>query len=60
MFQGTVSASGTPRAYILGVHENIISGTEYSDMRKGIATNELPHHKAEKRRLELMLQQEWG
>ena len=59
MFQGTVSASDTSRAiYLSRVHENIISGTEYSDMRKSIAANELPHYRAEKHRIDLMLQQE--
>lgn len=59
MFQGNVSASDKSRAaYLSRIHENIISGKEYSDMRKNIASNELAHYRAGKHRMDLMLQQE--
>ena len=59
MFQGNVSASDKSRAaYLSRIHENIISGKEYSDMRQNIASNELAHYRAGKHRMDLMLQQE--
>lgn len=59
MFQGTITASDSSRAsYLSRVHENIVTGTEYAEMRKSITNSELPHYRAEKHRIDLMLQQE--
>ena len=59
MFQGTISASDSSRAaYLSRVHENIITGTEYANMRKSIANNELLHYRTEKHRINALLQYE--
>ena len=59
IFQGTISAKDYSKsAYLSRVHENIISGEEYANMRKSIANNELLYYRREKHRINAMLQQE--
>jgi hypothetical protein len=56
MFQGTISPSDSSRAvYLSRVHENIITGMEYANMRKSIVNNELLHYRTEKYRINAML-----
>ena len=41
--------------YVSRVHENIVTGSEYENMRRSIMTNELLLYRAEKKRLDKML-----
>lgn len=56
MFQGAISVSDSSRAsYLSRVHENIITGSEYANMRRSIVNNELLHYRTEKHRINAML-----
>lgn len=59
MFEGNISASDAFRAtYLSRVHENIVTGKEYENMRRSIATNELSNYRTEKHRINALLEQE--
>jgi hypothetical protein len=59
MFNGTISGPDTSRAaYLSRVHENIITGAEYENMRRSITNNELLHYRTEKYRINELLKVE--
>ena len=59
MFHGTISERESSRAtYLSRIHENIVTGQEYENMRRSIVDSELLHYRTEKHRINALLQTE--